>query len=82
MRVPILLLLVAFASTSLADRSIGVRLKDGSLLRKGDSKTRLLEVWGFPDMQQGGVFWYQRGKTMYQIRFSGDEISNISKAKR
>lgn len=77
-----LIITVALLALTLLPCAYGretIRLKGGSLLRAGDSKSKLLKAWGFPDMQQGGVFYYNRKGKIYTFTFSGDKIKYITK---
>lgn len=59
-----------------------IRTPDGALIRAGDAKTEVLAKLGFPDMQQGGTFYYRIDGRLYQIKFSGDDTVSWIKRSR
>ena len=74
----ILLTITTVASAGLT--SVNIRMQDGSLIQKGDTKSELLSKLGMPDMQQGGVFYYRIKGKLYTFTFSSDgKIAFISK---
>ena len=78
------LILALYTASATADRQTSdyIRTQDGELIRAGDEKTQVLNKLGFPDMQEGGTFYYRIDGKLYQIRFTrNDEVSWIKRAR-
>ena len=73
-------LVLVMVSSASAETTISLSLRGGSLLHVGDSKVEVLEKLGFPEMQQGGSFFYTIDGRLVQLIFSGEKLVEINRS--